>query len=114
MTPAEQLCRLYAGRPDMSFSRDVAAHVAGGYFIATPEVIGMIRPISHKWPTEMIANPAMIASHQLADCWFVWLLCGSLSEAVKHLPYPLPWFGFSQRGQPARFVEAEKVLAKIG
>ena len=73
----------------------------------------MARPICKDWPAHMIATPELTAKRESADCWFIWLLCGSLKEAVKHIPYPLPWFGFSQRGEPARFVESEKVLAKL-
>lgn len=114
-TPFEQAIKLYAEHPDMRFSDDLALHLSsGGYVVAGPEFIAMIRPVMKDWQPDMLAHISIIAPADDADCWFVWLLCGSLSEAARHLPYRLPWFGFSQRGQPARFVEAEKVLAKIG
>lgn len=109
--PAEQMAKLYAARPDMNLQRDIQRHIAAGYFIATPTVIGMIRRVKKDWPESAISEPLCVADD--GDCWFIWLLCGSLREAVKYLPYPLPWFGFCQRGSPPRFVEAEKVLAKL-
>ena len=113
-TPREQAIELY--RPsNLSFQDDVDDHMAcGGYIILTPEVYILARPVRHDWPADKIANAAISEPKETADCWFIWLLCGSLREAVKHLPYRLPWFGFAQRGGPARFLPAEKVLAKIG
>lgn len=113
-TPFHQGLELYQQHPEMEFLRDLASHAAGGHIFITPHVFAMIRPVVKGWEPWMLANPeGYVARDEAADCWFVWLLCGSLKEAVKHLPYHLPWFGFSQRGQPARFIEAEKVLAKI-
>lgn len=81
--------------------------------MATPEFFAMIRPVRQDWEPQYLADLSCTQEAETADCWFVWLLCGSLKEAVKHLPYPLKWVGFSQRGQPARFIELEKALAKI-
>jgi hypothetical protein len=114
-TPVHQAYDLYAAHPDMDFNEDFSNHVArGGYVIMTPQVCVMARPIRRNWTSARIADTGQVEPRETADCWFVWLLCGSLKEAVKHLPYALPWVGFSQRGQPARFIELEKALAKIG
>lgn len=113
-TPYDQAMELYAAHPRMSFGRDINQHIAwGGHVVCTPEFIALARPVNKNWEPDRLANIMVTAPTETADCWFIWLLCGDLKEAVKHLPYPLPWFGFSQRGQPARFIEAEKVLAKL-
>jgi hypothetical protein len=110
----EQALKLYASRPDMNFDRDVRLHAKFGYVVLSVDFFAMIRPVCSDWKPRHLQNIRRIARPRYANCWFVWLLCGSLKEAVKHLPYHLPWFGFSQRGQEVRFVDAEKVLAKIG
>lgn len=112
MTPYEAAEALYAGRLDMDFGADLMAHAYAGHVIARPDLIVMARAVRKDWQVERFACIYQTAKEQ-ADCWFIWLLCGSLREAVKHLPYPLPWFGFCQRGGPPRFIEAEKVLAKL-
>lgn len=114
MTPFEQAEALYAGRPDMDFAQDLKDHMRYGYVLANPNCIAMIRPVVKDWIPSVIRLPWVSAYPETADCWFVWLLCGSLKEAVKHLPYRLPWVGFAQRGGPARFIDLEKALAKIG
>lgn len=115
MTPFEQAIQLYAERPDMCLSADFKAHMAmGGYVYAGPDAVAAMRPIRRDWEPSHIADIKRVEPLATADCWFVWLLCGSLKEAVKHLPCVLPWVGFAQRGQPARFIELEKALAKIG
>ena len=114
MTPYEQAKDLYSTRPDMSLEWDMKLHAAHGYVFAGPEFFAMLRPVRKSWEPDSLANIRTVEPLQTADCWFVWLLCGSLKEAVKHLPYALPWVGFSQRGQPARFIELEKALAKLG
>lgn len=114
MTPYEQTCALY--RPsNLDFQEDLDYHSEyGGYVFLSPQVNAMVRPVRKDWTPERIADARQVEPLETADCWFVWLLCGSLKEAVKHLPYRLPWVGFAQRGQPARFIELEKALAKIG
>jgi hypothetical protein len=114
MSPYEQALNLYDSRPDMSLENDLRLHCEFGYVVSTSEVFAMVRPTSINWETCRFQDISRTTWPQYATCWFVWLLCGSLKEAVKHLPYHLPWFGFSQRGQEVRFVDAEKVLAKIG
>jgi hypothetical protein len=114
MTPYEQAKALYSTRPDMRLEWDMEMHAANGYVFAGPEFFALIRPVNKSWKPDSLANIRTTAPQEHADCWFVWLLCGSLKEAVKHLPYALPWVGFSQRGQPARFIELEKALAKLG
>jgi hypothetical protein len=114
MTPFEQLIAIYTKHPKMCFVDDLALHMAhNGHIVAGTDFVAMIRPVGKDWPREWLADITKTLPPDLADCWFIWLLCGSLKEAVKHIPYPLPWFGFSQRGESARFVDAEKVLAKI-
>lgn len=113
MTPYEQTVELY--RPlHLSFEDDFEDHVQnGGYAILTPEVNILARPIRKDWAPEKVAKANEVEPRDTADCWFIWLLAGSLKDAVKYLPYHLPWFGLSQRGGPVRFIEAEKVLAKL-
>lgn len=114
MTPYESVCMLYRSNPDADFARDMEAYTAwGGTVICTPEVIIIGRPVVKDWPSERLSDLRQVAAQNEADCWFILLLAGSLKAAVKHLPYPLPWFGFCQRGGPPRFIEAEKVLAKL-
>ena len=115
MTPFEQALAIYATHPELNLGDDLAMHAAcGGYVLATPNCMAMVRPVSTFWHPSFFADISCVATPEHANCWFVWLLAGSLKEAAKHLPYPLPWFGFAQRNEPARFVEAQKVLAKIG
>ena len=112
--PFQQGLELYQSRPDLHFLSDLAAHAAGGHILISPQVFAMIRPVVKTWEPWMLAKPdEFVARDEDADCWFVWILCGSLKEAVKHLPYRLPWVGFAQRGQPARFMELEKALSRI-
>ena len=113
-TPYEQAKELYATRPDMSLEWDMKLHAAHGYVFAGPKFFAMIRPVMKSWGPHSLADIRQTELLETADCWFVWLLCGSLKEAAWHLPCPLPWVGFSQRGQPARFIELEKALAKLG
>lgn len=114
ITPLQQALDLYAAHPEMNMMDDLTSHIAfGGHVFATPSCIAMVRPVRKDWEPKYLADLSCIQEAETADCWFIWLLCGDLKEAVKHLPYHLPWFGFSQRGQPARFIEAEKVLAKL-
>lgn len=113
MTPFDSTVHLYGSRPDMNLWDDIYLHRKHGYVIMTPEVHIMARPVCKDWDTHLFRRIYCVADEEKADCWFIWLLAGSLKAAVKHLPYSLPWFGFSQRGQPPRFMEAEKVLARI-
>lgn len=112
MTPIDHIAALYRGRPDMSFDDDLAAHFLRGYVISTPEAFAMGRPVRREWTTEKLADPFHVEPLESADCWFIWALAGDLRIAVRWLPRELPWFGFAQRGSPARFLEAKKVLAK--
>jgi hypothetical protein len=114
VTPYQQVCELYRQHPAMDFDDDQDLHMQFGYTFSSPDCIAMIRPVRQDWPAERLACILDVEPLASADCWFVWLLCGSLKEAVKHLPCMLPWVGFAQRGEPARFIELEKALAKIG
>jgi hypothetical protein len=111
MTPYEMAVQAYAKVPGLDFAADMSMHLRYGYVLSTPSCLILARPVRRDWPREFIASADTVAIDP--DCWFIWLMCGSLKEAARHLPYPLPWFGFSQRGEPARFVDAEKVLAKL-
>ena len=112
MTPIDHIAALYRGRPDMSFDDDLAAHFLRGYVISTPEAFAMGRPVRREWTPEKLADPLHVEPLESADCWFIWALAGDLRAAVRWLPRELTWFGFSQRGGPARFLKAKKVLAK--
>jgi hypothetical protein len=115
MTPYEQAIQLYAAHPEMCLAADIKAHMAeGGCLYASPDVVAAMRPVRRDWEPSRFADITQVEPLATADAWFVWLLCGSLKEAAKHMPCVLPWVGFAQRGQPARFIELEKALNLVG
>lgn len=116
MKPSDQMWKLYNSDPRKGCEEaqwDIEMHMAYGYLISTPKFIAMARPVRKDWPHERIADIRQTEPRETADCWFIWLLCGNMKEAVKHLPYSLPWIGFARRGKPARFVEASRMLNKV-
>ncbi len=98
MTPYEQAARVYLREPcARSFREDLENHLFLGWVFSTPALFLMGRRIMHDWPHRMAADSS-IADDE-GDCWHVWLAAGDMSEAVRAIPFDLPWLSFERENR---------------
>ena len=108
MTPYAKALDLYKG-DSTRFLDELEQHFEHGYVVATPEAFAMARPVRSDWDTAKFRDISQVAPLDEADAWFIWLLAGRLEVAVRWLPRPLPFLGYSRRGSLCRFVAWERL-----
>jgi hypothetical protein len=107
MTPIDQARAVYSQEwCARTFDEDLALHLSGGYVFSTPTMFLMGRPVRSDAPPDEIVNPAV--SFSGPDAWLVYLLAGSLREALEFIPYPLPFVGW-ERANILRFHAMDRV-----
>ncbi len=79
---------------------DLEAHLLYGYVISTPEVFLMGRRVRSGWPDETLRDPYATAPD--GDCWHVWLCGGSMREALRRMPFRLPWLSYERSNRIRR------------
>lgn len=96
--PKARASRVYDLEPcDRTFFEDLAIHRRYGVVIDTPKVFVMGRPVRKDAPISLVLDPTYRFSDP--DAWLVWLLAGDLQEALRLMPYPLPWLGWQRRNR---------------
>ena len=111
MTPVEHAAQVYQSEPcARTFAQDLEAHLLHGYVFSAPAFFVMGRAVKKNAPEWLILRPDKRILNP--DAWLVWLCAGDMGEALKHLPYPLPWIGF-QRKNVLRWYPAERFLLKL-
>jgi hypothetical protein len=113
VTPYAQALALYQG-DTRRFTDELEQHFLFGYVVATPDAFAMARPVLSTWEPSRIADIAEVEPLMTADAWYIWLLAGKLSVAVRWLPVELPLIGTARRGSPARFVAWEQFKRLAG
>lgn len=83
-----------------TFEEDLANHLAAGYVYAGPDAFVMARTVPTSGDPDLITDSA----HWFSDgnCWHIWILAGSISCALRHLPYSLPWASFERERRDGR------------
>ena len=97
------------------FANDIAAHLAHGIVVSTPEYFVMARKVRRDAAQLDLLNPW--TQYAEPDAWMVWLAAGDLRAAMRML-WPLfgegkVWLAF-QRDGPAKFVRAGKLSHLYG
>lgn len=113
MTPYERVLRIYRNHPEMSLGPDLEAHMRLGFLVCTPQMFAMCRPVRREWSEEWLSDLDRVEPLETADCWYFWLLTGDLATTCQWLPYHLPWFAFSRRRKPIKFMDAARLLPKV-
>lgn len=98
--------QLYADHSDAGFADDLMLHMQHGYVRVTPTVLAMARPVSSKWSNEEMSDISKVDED--GDCWFIWVLVGSLGDALEMLPSEKKWLAFARGGQP-RLVPVDRI-----
>lgn len=98
MTPFEKAADVYRNEwCARSFKEDLALHFQFGWVISSPRFFVMGRPVCRWWESSEIVNPECRVFLDSPDCWHVWLAAGDLKEALKFLPFPLPYISFERK-----------------
>lgn len=98
MSPYEQAATLHiaSGHP-VPFAEAVEAHAVCGHVFASPHLFLLGRRVGSKWSDDELSDPWLVAPD--GQCWHVFLAAGDLSEAVRLLPYRLPWLSYYHEGK---------------
>jgi hypothetical protein len=105
MTPYEQAARAHQAPP--SFREAIEAHAYCGHVLITPALFVLARRVHSSWEPERIYDPWLTDPE--GDTWHVWLAAGDMNEALRLMPYPLPWIGYEHRGR-LRIINANRLL----
>lgn len=92
MTPFNHAIAFYGS--GLAFSAALLAHTATGYVSITPSYIALARPVRRGATLDELLDPWKTFPEP--DAWFVYFVAGSLREALRLLPYPLPWVMFER------------------
>lgn len=122
MTPFEKAADVYRNEwCARSFKEDLALHFQHGWVISAPRFFVMGRPVMSWWSAENILNPKYspvpYPGHDIirechVNCWHVWLAAGDLKEALKFLPFPLPYISF-ERKNVLKMYSFDKFVSKL-
>lgn len=98
MTPVEQAALVYQTEwCARSFKQDLELHLQHGWVVSSPKFFGMARPVAYwNWSNAEILDPSHNPDDE-KDCWHIWLLAGDVSEALKFLPFHLPYISFERK-----------------
>lgn len=98
MTPFEKAADVYRNEwCARSFHEDLTLHFKRGWVISSPRFFVMGRPVCYwAWSADQILDPFHNPPDE-PDCWHVWLAAGDLKEALKFLPFPLPYISFERK-----------------
>ena len=111
MKPIERAKAVYemewCARP---FEEDLRLHLLNGYVFSTPTMFLMGRPVSSDASPRLIVDPAVVFDKP--DAWLVYLLAGSLREALEFIPYQLPKICL-ERSNVLRFYGCEYLTCRI-
>lgn len=80
-----------------TFAEAVEAHAVTGYVMATPHLFLLGRRVGSGWSDDELCDPWMIAPD--GDAWHVYLAAGDLREAIRLLPYRLPYLSYFHEGR---------------
>ncbi|QJE99108.1 hypothetical protein [Luteolibacter luteus] len=112
MTPFAKAALCHQGlRSAWSFAEIVEAHAQSGYVVVTPEICLLFRAVRRDWSEAELCDPLLYSPEP--DCWHVWLLAGDYRQAMRWMPFPLPWVSFHRRGK-WRVMEMEEVELLVG
>lgn len=81
---------------DRLFSEDLWIHLESGHVISTDKVFVMARPVHTLFTAQQMRCPWISSS--IPNAWFVWMLCGEWSEALRLMPFFLPHIIFARKG----------------
>lgn len=120
MTPLDKVRSLYTEDSPRTFEEDMTAHIASGYFFATPEYVLMARPVWSKAPQHVINNVWNAFPPHLWDAWYVYAfavandrgLCDVLTKLLRHIPFFLPLLAWERSGQSLEFFPTTKLIQK--
>lgn len=108
MTPAQTAA---ATRPE--FDSELAAHLAHGFVISTPDAFLMGRPVSSDAPHGLLADPFHRFPAADCDAWMVWLAAGDLRAIWRMVPYRLPWIAWARREGPLKWFSFDSVSNRL-
>lgn len=111
MTPFERAAHWHLEHGgDEPLRNVVEAHFLGGYVFNTPTAFLMGRAIRAEWVDEDMEDAWLTDSKP--DCWHVWLFAGDLAEALRMIPYPLPYISMHRRGK-RRIYLANELISRV-
>jgi hypothetical protein len=112
VTPYERAEKWYAQElPERSLAVDVFHHIHHGNVLVTATTLALVRGVPRGADEDEISDPACWWEEQETDCWFCWLLVGSLRETLSHLPYRKPWVAYGRKGS-LRFWSLAALMAR--
>lgn len=113
MTPFEKATEVYQREPcARTFVDDLALHLRHGWVISAPGWFIMGRPVCYwAWSNQQILDPSFNPPDE-PDCWHVWLAAGDLVQALKFIPFPLPYISF-ERKNVLKMYSFDKFVSKL-
>jgi hypothetical protein len=105
---------VYSAEPcARTFDADLHAHLLhGGFVLCRPDVFLMARPVARTAERAAIVNPFVVFPRAQCDCWHVYLVAGSVGEALRFMPHPLEWVSW-ERENVLRFYRLESIRRRI-
>jgi hypothetical protein len=95
--------------PDTPFVVQLATYLRYGFVINYPETFIMFRPVEHNGKKSYITDPSF--KFLKPDTWYIDLLVGNLSDAVKLMPHRLKYLCFFRKfRKQLKFYKAERFL----
>ena len=80
-----------------SFGQIVEAHAQAGHVVVTPEICLLFRAVRRDWEERDLCDPLLWSPEP--DCWHVWILAGDYRQALRWMPYPLPYVSCHRHGR---------------
>ncbi len=97
MSPYVQAATLHnAAGMAHSFAEAIEAHAMGGYVLITPSLFLLGRRVGTEWTDAELLDPWLTCPS--GSAWHVHLAAGDLREALRLLPYRLPWLSYFHNG----------------
>lgn len=99
-TPFDAAARVYETEDcAATFEHDLMAHFENGYVHSTPEYFIMGRPVNKDAPGYELYDITHTPPREQQNAWLVWLYSGSITHALRQMPYRLPWVVFQRKNE---------------
>ncbi len=117
-TPYEEVVADWLARPrERPLAWYEEQHKRRGFVFATPAFYVLCRPVRKYAPIEQILDVEHVFDFEQCDTWYVFLMAGDIKQALRMMPWELPWMAWSRDNDPTaelRFYETRRVMRFAG